>query len=294
MNGKLFLPLIIFSIILILFSGCASLISEETPGRQFIPESAGDAGLEYAGIVSSELTSWNWFFQSSSEERKAELEKAALTAARKQYGDDAVIKPESSNGNWSPASLLMFFGAAGFVENAELTASVWLPAPPPEPIPEPEPPVNIGIRYRVIPEHEYTSDTEFTTVVYKPLEELAAQLKTDFDSGKLTETQLTKRRSRLPGAGTVFITYGRTELTNAISRWFRFTLTRNGERIFKKRGIEDIPYVYGNDKLWWNDRSYDIDADWTGSLNLIIEDQFQNKFYYYQIVREEYEIPDSE
>jgi len=274
------------------YTGCASLVTENTEGRPILPEPASEIELVLAGEVKVELTSWNWFYQTSEEKRRGHLEQAALTEAAGLFGPEAVIKPESITGRWSPASLLMLFAAAGFVEDAEIIASVWLPAP--EKAVEPEPVVLTGVRYLVVPEDEYTSSTEFTTVQYKPLEELSFDLETAFDAGKISEAELSKRRSRLPKAGTVLITYGRTELTNAISRWFSFTLMHNGEQIFRKRGTEDIPYVYGNDKLWWNDKTYKVEIEWTGSLNLVIEDKFQSKIYNYKIIREEYIISDSE
>jgi hypothetical protein len=292
MRLRFFSISIIGILLIFLFTGCASLVTGETAGRPVLPVPENETPLDYVGEVKNSLTNWNWFFQSSAEERRALLEQTALAEAVELYGDAAVIKPEVVNSSWNPASLLMLLGAAGFVEDTKITASVWLPAS--ESIPEPAPAARTGIRWVVVPATEYTNSSEFTTVEYKTADQLRDELNEAFAGGKLSETDLAKKHSRLPKAGTVFITYGRTELTNAISRWFNFTLFHNGKQIFKKRGTEDIPYVYGNDKLWWNDMSYKVEQEWTGSLELLIEDKFQNKIYEYKIIREVYIISDSE
>ena len=275
---KQILPALLLSAFLL--TGCASLVTDDTPGQQ---DTIPAAELMRAGEVESSLCSWNWLFLTSAEQRRAALEDLALLAAREEYGPDAKIRVESVSGRWSPASLLMLFGGAGFVEDAGITASVWLPAPPPA---EPEPEVRTVLRYSVLPAAEYTSNTEFTTVEYRPRAELEAELKEALENGKLSGEDFEKKLGRLPETGRIDITYGRSDLTNAISRWFTFSLSYDGKRIFRKRGIEDIPYVYGNDKLWWNDRSYGLDLDWEGRLELEIEDKYQDKIYFFSIIRE--------
>ena len=173
--------------------------------------------LEYAGDITAELRSWNWLFLTGPEERWARIEAQAQTRAEELYGSDAVIKIELISGRWHPASLVMLFGLAGFVEDARIEATVWLPVPEPEPESEPV------IRYRVIPDADYSSKEEFTTVEYRDRDMLAQELERAFEQGELDEEALEKKLSGLPAGGTVFITYGRTDITNAISRWFTFT-----------------------------------------------------------------------
>ncbi|MBI9108202.1 MAG: hypothetical protein JEZ04_15740 [Spirochaetales bacterium] len=292
MRNKIFSAISVSILAVFFLNGCVNLVSNDPGGKNPILEKASETSLVYAGEVKSSLTNWNWFFQKSSEERRELLEQKALAEAVRLYGNKAVIKPEIVEGRWNPASLLMLLGVAGFVEDAEITASVWLPAP--EISPEPKQAAKTGIRYVVVPAAEYTSSAEFTTVEYKPRETLIEELKASFATGEITEEALKKQLSRLPASGMLFITYGRTELTNAISRWFEFTLLQDGETIFNKRGTEDMPYVYGHDKLWWNDKSYKVNNEWIGSLDLKIEDRFQDKIYKFKIIREEYVITDSE
>lgn len=268
--------------ILILLSGCASLTDTER-----LIDREPPAGYERLEDVEAELQSWNWFFRKSGSELAGELEQIAGEKASELYGPEAVVKIEALNSTWNPKSLLMLFNLIGFVEDAEIRASVWLPEIP---APEPEPDPEYGIRYRVIPAENYSSPGGFMDVVYKTRAQLEEELNESFAEGEFSEEDYSRKKSRLPGAGRIFVTLGREDITNAISRWFTFTCTYNGKTIFRKRGTEDIPYVYGTDKLWWNDKSFDLDTDWDNELNLEIADSYQNRIYYFRIVRERYII----
>lgn len=276
---RLFALLTILSILLL--SGCASLVTEGAEKSRIVSGSQETEGLIYAGEVTAELRSWNWLFKSSPEERRERLEQQALLQAREQFGGEARIKVELISGRMNPLSLLMLFGLAGFVEDTLLEASVWLPAPEPEPEEEPVP------RYRVIPEADYSSPKEFTTVTYKDRSMLEEELRETHAREGFSSKELERRLSDLPAAGMLQITYGRSEITNAISRWFTFTLTHEDAQIFKKRGVEDVPFVYGTDNLWWNELSYKIDEEWDKELQLIIEDNYQEKTYRFRIIKEE-------
>ena len=274
--------ILLLTISVITLTGCATLISDA-------PELSSPElqGYEKVGNVSADNVYWNWLFQKDAEERRDKLMQTAAEKAAKEYGEEAIILLEKAEGKWSPKSLLMLFSTIGYVEDASLEASVWLPETPP--VPE-APPVKYGIRYVVIPEENYTSDTQFMLVEYKTKDQLETELTTLFKNDKLTEESFFKKKSRLPEVGEIFVTLGREDITNAISRWFTFSCFYNGERIFRYRGTEDIPYVYGTDKLWWNDMSYRVDKEWDGELVFQAEDSYQNRVFNFRIVKERYII----
>jgi hypothetical protein len=278
-------------LLLIVLTGCSSLVTDNYEPGRIIPGDELTENYIYVGEVKEEILNWNWLFQSSSAERRMLLEEQAQSKAEELFGKGAVIKPELLSGRWHPASLLMILGAAGFVEESMIEASVWLPAPKTEaPPPEEKPAPETAIRYRIIPEADYTLPTEFITVDYKDREMLEAELSLTFSKGEITIEDRKRKQSALPGAGMLYITYGRSELTNAISRWFTITLLEGNKLLLKKRGFEDIPYVYGNDRLWWNDLAYKLNSEWEKELQLIVEDSYQNKTYRFRIIREEYEL----
>ncbi len=277
--------LILIPILILITASCTSFITGEKPSSYSLPAGPVSDDYEYAGNIDAGLRSWNWLFLKSSEERRSELERQAAELAADKYGDDAKIKTETVTGRWSPFSLVMLLGSLGYVEDAALTASVWLPVPPP---PEPVVVEPLRIRYRIIPEREYNSDTEFFIIDYRDTEQLQNGLTEELAAGKISASDYQKKQAKLPDVGRLSVTLGRIELSNAISRWFTFTVKHNGITVLRKRGIEDIPYVYGNDKLWWNDLSYDIDSDWEGELQLQIEDSYQEKIYNYTIIKERF------
>ena len=268
--------------LLLFLAGCTTLDNSAVTEKASGPE-----GYRYAGSIEIEKQYWNWLFLTKRKDRLDELEKLAWKKAAEQYGDDSLITVDDVNGQWNPRSLLMFLDAAGFVEDAGLKASVWLP----EEEPPAEAEVEYGIRFRVIPEEDYSSPAGFTNVVYKTREQLETELAAAFAQGDFDEEYYGKKVSRLPESGQIFVTLGREDITNAISRWFTFSCNYKGKTIFRIRGTEDIPYVYGTDRFWWNDKSFKIDFDWEDELLLEINDSYQDKTYNYRIVRERYIIP---
>lgn len=222
----------------------------------------------------------------SAEERIEALEQLAEEKARAQYGENIYVVTERISGKWNPASLLMFFSTIGFVEDSEIEASVWKKLPEKAA----EEPLVYGYRYIVIPEDDYSGDWGFMQVEYKTRAQLIEILNQSLCSGEITAQTFDHRMERLPDTGKIFITLAREEITNAISRWFTFSCTWNGKTVFKKRGIEDIPYVYGTDKLWWNDMSYNIGPAWDGELLLRIEDSFRDEVFNFKVVKERYVI----
>lgn len=274
-----------FILILIIFITACTTLEDSAADRDSRPTE----NYELAGRVNVSTENWNWLFLQSGEELAEKLKKSAEEKAAELYGPEAVIMIEHINGSWNPKSLLMLFNTLGFVENAELEASVWRPAPKkPELAPEPE--LKYGIRYRVIPAENYSSPEGFTEVVYKTRQQLETELAEAFSRGDFSEEDYEKKKSRLPETGKIFITLGREDITNAISRWFTFTCTYEDRTVFRKRGTEDIPYVYGTDKLWWNDKSFKIDTAWDSELLLTIKDSYQNKDFDFRIVKERYVI----
>jgi hypothetical protein len=58
-------------------------------------------------------------------------------------------------------------------------------------------------------------------------------------------------------------------------------------QIFRRRGQEDIPYVPGNDELYWNNLEFDINTTWQSPLTFRIEDSFLNQTYVFLIIRDQ-------
>ena len=171
--------------VLLFLSGCTSLVTDAYDPGRVRSGGAPDEGLEYAGEVSAELVNWNWLFQQDPEQRLELIKQQALEQADEKYGSEAVVKLELLSGRWHPATLLMLFGALGFVEEAEVEASVWLPVEETE-----APAAETGFRYRVIPDTDYYSDAEFTKVEYKTAEQLTEELDYEYRSGAISEHEL--------------------------------------------------------------------------------------------------------
>ena len=271
-------------ILLITISLCLSACAGFDTRPDALPPGAD---YEKLGTVSASQTNWNWLFLMSADERLSALEKLALNKAESEYGDDIIVVTENADGKWNPASLLMLFNTIGFVEDSTIEMSVWRKRP----VPKIEAtPVKYGYRYVVVPAADYKGDWGFMQVEYKTREQLESSLAEQLESGEIDETNYNKRISKLPDTGKIFITLAREEITNAISRWFTFTCTWNGKTIFRKRGVEDIPYVYGTDKLWWNDMSYNVGPAWDGELLLNINDSYRDEVFSFKVIKEKYII----
>ncbi|MBI9102901.1 MAG: hypothetical protein JEY99_10830 [Spirochaetales bacterium] len=283
-----------FFIIIALLTGCTTITNGSPEAKKF-----AKGGYEEKGRIEINEQGWNWFFRKAENLDPTYLKHSALLAARDKYGEDAEILIETQVESWNPLSLVMLLNSLGWVEDTFLTASVWVPLPPPvveppplppEPEKEPEPVIKQLIRrsYKVVPEAEYVLDSEFTKVVYRPAEAIESILKLQLDMHEISSEEWEERTEKVPAGGRILISLGRTDLENAISRWFRYSLFQGDTRLFRRRGLEDIPYVPGNDKLWWNDVDLDIKQEWESPLTFIIEDQYQEKTYAYQIIREEW------
>jgi hypothetical protein len=172
----------------------------------------------------------------------------------------------------------------GFVEDARLTASVFLPGPAEsEPDPELTP---IRYRYEVIPEEEYHSSREYTEVVFRTREMLEAEIDAALAEGIISPDDAREQRDDLPPGGAIRVSLGRSEINNAISKWFTFTLRVDQRQIFSRRGREDIPYVPGGDKLWWNEIYLPLEEELTPPYELEVRDRFQNTVYRFTVVRQ--------
>ncbi len=278
--------ILFFTVLAVILTGCSTLSLEISRDTDDFMEK-----YEQVGKISAEKTCWNWLFLKSKEERSTELKDILTEKARNEYGEDAVISLETAEGQWSPASLLMLFSLLGFVEEASMEAAVWKPAPEGEPEISP---VEYGFRYAVIPDENYADETGFMIVEYKTRDQLVQELSTLFENSDIDENTYKKRQSRLPETGQIFVTLGREEITNAISRWFTFSCVYNDKTLFRKKGTEDIPYVYGTDKFWWNDLNFKVNTEWEGRLRFTVEDNYRNETYYFSIVRERYIIEPAE
>ncbi len=277
MNRK-WIPRAAFTALLvILLAGCVSL--GDTAVSPAVP-----AEWVKAGEITLDRRFYNLFFRPPGGMRKELLTAAAREEARRIYGPEARIEIIGLSGKWHPLSLLMALDLAGFVEDARLTASVFLPEPlPPPPEPEKEP---IRYRYEVIPDAEYHSSREYTEAVFRTREMLEAEIEAALKEGLITPDDAREQREDLPAGGALRVSLGRTEIDNAISKWFTFTLKGENRQIFSRRGREDIPYVPGGDKLWWNEIYLPLEEELTPPYELEVRDRFQNKVYRFTVVRQ--------
>ncbi len=284
-------------VLLLLSAGCVSLTSgaltpDETSSFRLL-----QGEWEKVGMVSTSSRGWNWLFKQDPVLSRGTMERETEKEARRVFGETAEIRIEYMEGRWHPLSLLMFLDLLGFVEETTLYVSVWIPA---SPVPE-SPPVEKEeptlpekekiIVYSVHPLDNYILGSEFTRVEYRSAEMLQASLDRTFEEGEINRDEWEEQTGELPPGGRIGISLGRTELDNAISKWFSFTLMEGNDRIFRKKGVEDIPYVPGSDKLWWNDISFDIKTEWVSPLTFTIYDEYQSSEYEFQILREEYDAP---
>lgn len=282
--------------------GCVSLSSSHLAAEDSSPGTApwatpwatpweadgsGPEQWESAGTLSVEARSWNWFFASSPEERLRKMLARAEEAAAEAWGPEARVQVRFAESRWHPLSLVMLLDLLGFVEETRLEFQVWVPAG--REAPEPRQRISQP-KYRVEPREDYTTASEFTLVTYKSALQLLDDLQLRAAEESLTERELELQKNRIPAGGIIYITLGRAEAQNAISRWFLFTLEEGGKRHFRRRGIEDIPYIPGGDRLWWNDLEFEVKDPWTSPLDLTIQDDFLRKTYYYQVIREEDEL----
>jgi len=299
MNNRLRITVRTAVLLLFLFvTGCATLTVDAWPGAFPSGESRVGAGTdgsgtetppaERAGTVSVRGRTWNWLFRLPPEDRLAALEAAALKEAREAYGPDAEIRVEKIASLWHPLSLVMLFDLLGYVEETGLSASVWIPLPEPEaPEAPPLPPVRETVTvYRVVPGGDYIRPDQFTWAEYKSPDDIKRELEAALTSGKLSPEEYREREALIPPGGEIGFHIGRTELENAISRWFRFTLMEGSRRIFRRNGQEDIPYVPGRDQLWWNDLTFEIKEEWESPLEFTAADNYLNREFRFSIIRE--------
>ena len=267
-------------LLILLLPGCVSLppTSPEPPLRN---------AWEKAGEVEIKRRFWNWFFQPSREVRRELLFGEARRRARELYGVEAEILVEELRGSWHPLSLAMGADLLGFVEEGDLKASVGVPAPPPPPAAKPpvEQPRKITYRYPVHPAAPYDSRREYTRVEFKSRLMMEQELRELQERGEVSGEDMEERIAELSPGGAVCVSLGRSEIENAISKWFTFTLTKGDEVLFSRRGEEDIPYVPGSDKLWWNDLVLPVRSAEEPPFELEISDRFQDKVYRFTIFK---------
>jgi len=79
---------------------------------------------EIIGSVKYETTFWNILFLNPVEKRREVLLREAKKEAVNKYGNNIELTNIEYAGNWSPASLILYFSMLGFVEKASITADV--------------------------------------------------------------------------------------------------------------------------------------------------------------------------
>lgn len=207
---------------------------------------------EKAGEIAIEKRVWNMLFLKSAEERRMVLLSAAEEEAKKVYGDEAILANLGLRSEWSPYSLLLGLNLFGFVEDSTLHADVLLPVPPPPLEPAPEPEKTIRITYPILPQARYEDRFGYIGLEYLTREEVLAKIKTRLDKRGADSDDYQREYGKVPEGGHLIINIGRSDLMHANTRWYFYTVAKDGETRIERGGVEGIPNIKGRDGNWWN------------------------------------------
>ena len=204
-----------------------------------------------AGDISVESRVWNVLFLKSARQRRDLLIEAAHEKARMLYGREALLANIDLTSQWSPYSLLLGLDLVGFVEDAALKADVLLPAPPP-PEPEPEPEKVIRISYPILPQERYDDAYGYIGLEYLTRPEVLDKIKTRLDKRNADSDDYEREYAKVPDGGHLIIHIGRSDLMHANTRWYYYTVVKDGKVRIERGGVEGIPNIKGRDGNWWN------------------------------------------
>ena len=248
----------------------------------------GDTEYRKAGEVSVEMVVWNPLFLKSAEERSATLLKAADEEAKEVYGGEAILANLDLKSRWSPYSLLLCLDLIGFVEDATLTTDVLLPVPPP-PLPpppcKPEPEKVIRISYPILPQDRYDDDFGYIGIEYLTREEVLDKIKVRLDKRNADSDDYDREYAKVPDGGHLIVNIGRGDLMHANTRWYSYTVLKDGETRIDRKGVEGIPNIKGRDGNWWNVVTVPLKFLIEESIEVCISDTKENLVYTFSVSR---------
>ena len=281
----------------LLLSGCMSTGWEEGGLVQ------RNVQYEKAGEVAVQMRVWNILFLKTKEERAAALLEAAEEKAQPAHGPDAILANLNFSSRWSPYSLILGLNLLGFVEDAGLTADVLIPAPQPppaplpvppprpaEPEPEPEPEKAVRISYPVLPQERYEDEYGYIGLEYLTRPDVLERIKTRLDKRNAREDEYEKEYEKVPPGGHLIVDIGRSDLMHANTRWYDYTIIKDGKTVIKKKGVEGIPNIKGRDGNWWNEVIIPLEPVIDDGIEVRIADMKQNLDYTFSVVRLEEEM----
>lgn len=271
------------------FSGCSTIEARFSVDSQ--------AGLEYRQVGAVELYSkhWNPLFLQSKDERTATVLSDARNEARERFGDDIRLGSVYIKGRWSPLSLVLGFGALGFVERTATVATVFEPSPPPEPPPPPppepepapEPEHKIVITFEVAPEAEMRDDFGYLRIEYLTNEEARESVSQSLEKRRASQVSVERAIAEVPAGGKIRVHIGRQDLMHANTRWYSYSMSIGSETLLEKGGVEGIPNVRGRDGNWWNTVELPVDDPIFEPLDLSVLDSRADVEYAFTITRVE-------
>ena len=277
----------------LLLSGCMSTGWEEGGSVHRNPQ------YEKAGEVAVQMRVWNILFLKTPQERAAALLEAAEEKAQLAHGPEAILANLDLSARWSPYSLILGLNLLGFVEDAGLTADVLIPAPPlpPAPLPappprpaEPEPEKPVRISYPVLPQERYEDGHGYIGLEYLTRPDVLERIKSRLDKRNARADEYVKEYEKVPPGGHLVVDIGRKDLMHANTRWYDFTIIKDGKTIIRRNGVEGIPNIKGRDGNWWNEVIIPLEPVIEESIEVRIADRKQNLDYVFSVVRLEEEM----
>jgi hypothetical protein len=197
----------------------------------------------------------------------------------------------SLTSRWSPYSLLLGLDLFGFVEEGTLTAKVLLPAPPaPPPPPPPEPKKEIHISYPVLPQGRFDDVYGYIGLEYLTKPEVIDRIKNRLDKRDADSSEYEEAFSKVPDGGHLILNIGRQDLMHANTRWYTYTVTRDGKTVIDRKGEEGIPNIKGRDGNWWNVLEIPLKQPIEDRIQVRVTDMNKNLMYDFEVLRVEEEI----
>lgn len=242
------------------------------------------------GTVSHEEEVWNPLWRLSSDARIEALLNDVEKRAREEYGSEATLGSIEVTGRWNLQSLLLGFGALGMVEDAAVTASVFLPAPPPPPVvvEEPSEPETITIvTFPIEPTDEIRDKYGYMRIEYLTHEQAVERVTSRLAKRGSDEETIAVAIEEVPAGGQILVHIGRQDLMHANTRWYRYLLSAAGVPLLERTGREGIPNVKGRDGNWWNVVELPVEAPIEDQVALSVGDTRAGMAYEYTIRRHE-------
>lgn len=184
--------------------------------------------------------------------------------------------------------ILLFILILPFILNSFSGCRSASPLPAKETSPEEKPLRHDTIvTFRVDPQEFFRDNNGYTGLEYRTFDELWQKKKQILDSRNSPEEDYKKAARSVPGFGSVTIHIGRQDLMHANTRWYSYSVSRQGKIIFSRNGEEGIPNVKGRDGNWWNIIEIALPEEIKDSIEVKVTDKKTAKDYLFSVTREE-------